>query len=98
MVHKTDAVVSSKPVCKLAPGELRRVPTDRSRSLIGYHVACPACGFVNIALPDAEGLRVDEATTTFSERIGCLRCHAHLRIDHGAFFWEEGQRVRRRSV
>jgi hypothetical protein len=97
MVRRADAHLTDHPVCKLHPGELRRVPQDGARSLIGYHVACPACGFVNIALPGEQGLQIDEGAMTFSHRLACMRCRASLRVDKGAFFWEEPH-VRRRAI
>ena len=97
MVRRAEARVTNIPVCKLGPGELRRVPPDRSRGLIGYHVACPACGFVNIALPGEGGLSVDEEALTFSHRLACMRCRTSLRVNKGEFFWEEAH-VRNRAV
>ena len=66
-------VVTSKRPCQLRRGEMRRVPQDRShRGLVGYHLGCPRCGFVTIALQGNAGLSITEApdqAVTFSRAV-----------------------------
>lgn len=31
--------------CRLEPGDLKRLPLDTTKQLLGYYAACPACGF-----------------------------------------------------
>ena len=52
---------TSKPPCKLERGELRRVSQDRRFGLVGYHVCCPRCGFVTVALNGNDGLVITES-------------------------------------
>ena len=72
------AVVTDKRPCKLGPGEMRRVPQDRSfRGLVGYHLGCPRCGFVTIALQGEGGLRIfegDGLQVDFSQAVRCVFC------------------------
>jgi hypothetical protein len=81
------AVVTDKRPCKLGRGELRRVPQDRNfRGLIGYHVGCPRCGFVTIALQGDEGLEIIEGAggeVTFSQPVRCVLCSALLSLLEG---------------
>lgn len=83
------AVVTDKRPCKLGRGEMRRVPQDRSfRGLVGYHLGCPRCGFVTIAIQGDDGLLITEEGTgavTFSQGVRCLFCRVLLDLRGGMF-------------
>lgn len=87
------AVLTDKRPCKLGRGEMRRVPQDRSfRGLVGYHVGCPRCGFVTIALQGDEGLLISESAqgeVTFSRPVRCVLCSVLLGLRAGELGWEE---------
>jgi hypothetical protein len=74
---------------------MRRVPQDRNfRGLIGYHVGCPRCGFVTIALQGDEGLEITEGTAnevTFSRPVRCVLCNVLLGLLEGELTWSETQ-------
>jgi len=92
------AVVTDKRPCKLGRGEMRRVPQDRSfRGLVGYHVGCPRCGFVTIALQGNEGLLISESAlgeVTFSLPVRCVLCSVLLGLRAGELEWEEDAQSR----
>jgi hypothetical protein len=80
------AVVTDKRPCKLGRGEMRRVPQDRrSRGLLGYHLGCPRCGFVTIALQGDEGLVINEerGEVSFSQLVRCVFCNVLLGLQGG---------------
>jgi hypothetical protein len=81
------AMVTDKRPCKLGRGEMRRVPQDRSfRGLVGYHVGCPRCGFVTIALQGDEGLEITEGAggeVSFSRPVRCVLCCVLLGLRKG---------------
>lgn len=87
------AVVTDKRPCKLGRGEMRRVPQDRSfRGLVGYHVGCPRCGFVTIALQGDEGLEISEdagGEVSFSQAVRCVFCCVWLKLQAGVLQWTE---------
>ena len=89
---------TSKRPCKLEGGELRRVSQDRRRLLVGYHVCCPRCGFVTVALNGREGLKITESDdgqdVTFSQSMRCLYCAGLIRLTAGEANLEEDDRVR----
>lgn len=90
-------VLSSKRPCHLQRGEVRRVPQDaRATTPVGYHVACPRCGFPNIVLHGARGQRITEAESglSFAEAFGCTYCRARVLVSEGQFHIEEGPEVR----
>lgn len=90
---------TSKRPCKLERGELRRVSQDRRRLLVGYHVCCPRCGFVTVALNGREGLEITESDdgrdVTFSKPLRCLYCAVLIHLTDGGAELEEDDRVRR---
>lgn len=92
------AVVTSKRPCKLGRGEMRRVPQDRSfRGLVGYHLGCPRCGFVTIALQGDEGLLISESAqceVTFSRPVRCVFCSVLLGLRAGELECEEDAQSR----
>ena len=89
---------TSKRPCKLEPGEMRRVSQDRRRPLVGYHLCCPRCGFVTVALNGHEGLVISEsedgADITFSKPLRCIYCAVLIHLHHGEAELEEDERVR----
>ena len=86
------AAVVKAPPCKLTKGELRRVPLNRESWVIGYHVCCPKCGFVSLALNGIDGLTIDESAAgevSFSKPLRCLYCHALIQISRCELTWED---------
>ena len=90
---------TSKRPCKLEHGEMRRVSQDRRRLLVGYHVCCPRCGFVTVALNGRDGFEITESDAgervTFSEPLRCLYCAVLIHLRDGHAQLEEDDRVRR---
>ena len=82
-------VLTSKRPCRLERGEARRVPQDRAGRLVGYHVACPKCRFVWIALDGHRGLAVTEGEeigdVSFSKPVECAFCRTPIGAEHGEF-------------
>ena len=73
--------------CELEPGELRRVPQNPRVRVVGYHVCCPGCGFVTMAVDGDEGLAITEGEgpddLSFSRPVDCLYCEALVGLDRG---------------
>ena len=90
------ALVVSKPPCQLERGELRRVPQNPRSWAVGYHVCCPRCGYVSMALNGEDGLRIEEDgdQPTLSEPLRCLYCEVLMRVEAGELTLEEDARVR----
>ena len=90
---------TSKPPCKLERGEMRRVSQDRRFGLVGYHVCCPRCGFVTVALDGCEGFTITESEdgerVTFSHPLRCLYCAVLIHLREGEAELEEDDHVRR---
>ena len=91
------AQVVDKPSCKLERGELRRVPQNPRIRVVGYHVCCPACGFVTLAVNGDEGLVITEGEQglSFSRPVDCLYCEALVRLDCGEMILVEDEDVHR---
>ena len=91
-------VPSSKRPCHLGRGEIRRVPQDRERRLVGYHVCCQRCGFNTPALAGDGGLDITEGDApddlTFSRPLRCVFCRVLMHVVHGALRLEEDADVR----
>lgn len=91
-------IPTSRRPCRLRRGEVRRVPQDRDRRLVGYHVCCPRCGFVTPALQGDAGLGIaeggDVADLTFSKPLRCTFCRVLLRVERGELNLEEDADVR----
>ncbi|HEU4409101.1 MAG TPA: hypothetical protein VFS43_27840 [Polyangiaceae bacterium] len=92
-------VVTSKRPCRLGPGELRRVPQNRtSRGLVGYHLGCPRCGFVTVALEGHQGLAIAESDdgqrVSFSTPVRCTFCAVLVHLTDGKARLEEDALVR----
>lgn len=91
------AHVTNKVPCKLEPGELRRVPQNSKGWVVGYHVCCPRCGFVTLAVVGRDDLAIaeDDGALTFSDALRCIYCLVLIRIERGRLSTEEDDRVRR---
>lgn len=91
-------VPSSKRPCRLERGEVRRVPEERTRLLVGYHVCCPRCGFITPALKGDAGLDIEEGVApdelSFSRALRCTFCRVLLHLHHGELRLEEDADVR----
>ncbi len=88
-------VVTSAP-CKLARGGLRRFPQNRRSWPMGYHVCCPRCGFVSVAL-NGKGLEIDESLAgevTFSKPLRCIYCQVLIHLERCVIQLEEDEHVR----
>ena len=89
---------TSKRPCDLERGEMRRVPQDQSRGLVGYHVGCPRCGFVTVALEGDRGLAITEAgqgqAISFSRPLRCMFCQVLMHVHRSRARLKEDDRVR----
>ena len=87
---------TSKRPCKLDRSELSQ---DRRRLLVGYHVCCPRCGFVTVALNGHDGLAITEnddgSNVSFSKPLRCIYCAVLIGLKDGLASLEEDDRVRR---
>ena len=87
--------VTSKRPCKLERGDVRRVPQNNPRMLVGYHVCCPSCGFVTPALVGDQGLKIEEADAVgFSKPLECTYCRVLIHLGRGELTLEEHPGVR----
>jgi hypothetical protein len=88
--------LTSKRPCALRRGEARRVPQPPSPHLVGYHLACPRCGFVFTVVAGHGGMQVVEAEDgiTFSEPVQCAFCRVVVHVCSGHIVLEEGPDVR----
>ena len=91
-------VPSAKRPCRLERGEVRRVSQDRRNLLVGYHLCCPRCGFVCIALLGHDGLVISEGDAadqvSFSSALRCTFCRVLIHLDNGELRLEEDADVR----
>jgi hypothetical protein len=92
------AVVTDKRPCRLARGDIRRVPRARSyRGIVGYHVGCPRCGFVTAVLQGVEGRAITEdadGAVTFSVPAQCVYCNVQIELVGGELTLREAADVR----
>ena len=91
------ARVTNSAPCKLSKGELRRVPLRKTEVAIGYHICCPKCGYVTLALANYEGLLIDESVdghVTLSAPVRCLFCRVLIHIRRCDLKLEEDEHVR----
>jgi hypothetical protein len=89
---------TSKDPCKLERGEMRRVSQDRRFGLVGYHVCCPRCGYVDVALNGQDKMVIiEDAVTgavTFSAPWRCVFCQVLIHIRNGLGTLEKDEHVR----
>jgi len=87
------ARIVDRAPCELEPGELRRVPQNSRARVVGYHLCCPACGFVTLAVNGDEGLVITEGDEpddlTFSRPVECLYCEAQVHVNRGELIMVE---------
>jgi hypothetical protein len=66
--------------------------------VVGYHVCCPRCGFVTVALQHHENLVISEGATpddvTFSKPLRCIYCRVLIHVTAGTLRIEEDEHVR----
>jgi hypothetical protein len=92
--------LSNRVPCRLERGELRRVPQDSKFGLVGYHVCCPRCGFVTVAVHGnkeqvvTEAMEHGELLVSFAEPLRCTYCAVLIHVDHGEACLEEDEHVR----
>ena len=90
------AHITSTTPCKLNKGELRRVPQRQTEWPIGYHICCPRCGFVTLALNNSSGLQISESMdghVSFSAPIRCMYCNVIIHIQRCELTFEEDEDV-----
>ena len=91
-------VLTNGRPCELERGDLRRVPQNTNHPVIGFHVCCPRCGFVTIALAGYGGLEIEESEdhrlVTFSTPVRCAYCGVLIHLREGEATLEEDDRVR----
>lgn len=91
--------VTAKPPCQLQRGEMRRVPQNPRCGLVAYHVCCPACGFVSLAIQGSEGLSIQEGggsthyCVTFSRPLQCQCCGRWMEVNLDEPVGKEGSDV-----
>ncbi|PIE16885.1 MAG: hypothetical protein CSA65_09880 [Proteobacteria bacterium] len=89
---------TSKGPCKLERGEMRRVSQDRRFGLVGYHVCCPRCGYVTVALNGRDEMVITEepatGAVTFSVPQRCVFCQVLIHVRDGLGRLEEDEHVR----
>jgi hypothetical protein len=92
------AIYSDRPPCKLERGHIRRVPQNPRSFVVGYHVCCPKCGFVTIALQGKNGLEVTEKLgefeVSFSTPLRCTYCNILIHLDRSRIELQEDKHVR----
>lgn len=74
----------SAPCC-MTRGQVRRVPQDTSQPILGYHVACPMCGYVTLVLHGRLGVFLSEddlGQVSTSKPFVCLFCQISLDIQY----------------
>ena len=91
------AQVTNRAPCKLTKGELRRIPQNPRSWPIGYHVGCPRCGFVTMAVSGREGLEIGESAdgrVSFSKPVRCAYCQVLIHLNRCELTLEEDEHVR----
>ena len=83
---KAFLVEPERRVCQLKPGDAKRMP--RTGGLLGFYLACPACGRLNIVL--AEGQLVDESNNELHALAPGFECESpicakHIHVKDGEF-------------
>ena len=89
---------TNKGPCKLERGEMRRVSQNRRFGLVGYHVCCPRCGYVTVALNGKDRMVITEdsegSAVTFSKPLRCVFCQILIHVQDGLGTLEEDEHVR----
>jgi hypothetical protein len=89
---------TSKGPCNLERGEMRRVSQNRQFGLVGYHVCCPRCGYVTVALNGRDEMVITEdpvtSAVTFSVPLRCMFCRVLIHVRDGLGSLEEDEHVR----
>ncbi len=91
------ALITDKVPCRLEKAELRRVPQNPRSWVVGYHVCCPRCGFVTIALNGKDDLEIEESVdsnVSFSCPLRCIYCQVLIHIQRCVLTLEEDDLVR----
>lgn len=90
--------VTSRRPCELERGQARRVPQNPSAGLVGYHLCCPRCGFITVALHGADDLVIsendDRTELTLSRPVRCLFCKVRIGVAAGDVALMEDEHVR----
>jgi hypothetical protein len=92
--------ISNRVPCKLERGELRRVPQDSKFGLVGYHVCCPRCGFVTVAVHGSREQVIDEnqedgeLRVSLAKPLRCAYCSVLIHVTDGEATLEEDAHVR----
>ena len=90
--------VTSRRPCELERGQARRVSQNPRGVLVGYHVCCPRCGYVTVALHRSEDFIItesdDRTAVTFSEPLRCLFCKVRIAVAAGELQLIEDEHVR----
>jgi hypothetical protein len=74
--------------CCMTRGQVRRVPQDRTQSILGYHVACPSCGYVTLLLHGRLGVFLcesEDGQLSTAKPHACLFCHTMHQIEQDHF-------------
>lgn len=91
-------VLSTRRPCELSRGEARRVSQRVKGILVGYHVCCPRCGFVTVALNGHQGFAITEsddgAEVSFSHPLRCMFCKVLIAVTASVVELQEDEHVR----
>jgi hypothetical protein len=67
---------------RLKPGQVKRYMTVGP--LVGYMVACPACGFIEMHMHEVAGFVEEEGKLVATTKpVGCMLCGRGLRAQDG---------------
>ena len=90
--------LTSRRPCELERGQARRVSQNPRGVLVGYHVCCPRCGYVTVALHGSDGLTItesdDRTEVSFSTPLRCLFCKVRIAVAAGELQLIEDEHVR----
>jgi hypothetical protein len=92
--------ISNRVPCRLEKGELRRVPQDSKSGLVGYHLCCPRCGFVTVAVHGCKEQVITETTehgelqVSFAKPLRCAYCSVLIHVTDGEAALDEDAHVR----
>lgn len=92
----TRAVLTNKAPCRFVRGDIRRVPDQRRHPVVGYHVCCPRCGFVSMAIHKTEDFTISESSmgrVSFSSPLRCLYCCVLIHMNRNRITLEEDEHV-----